>query len=243
MENFNLDFNFDFASFSDIEIDLNVEFETKYIKPPKTKKLTYKKLKYSKAEKLAKDLNFKELDRAFVIVNGSFIFGDFIEAFIVENQINVLEMTISTLSYSKDNIDSLKNLFEADYIQKLNIIVSDYFYSHEKNKLIKYTYDQFENNDFQLATAGTHCKICQFKTEGNKYIVIHGSVNLRSSGNIEQFVIEDNKELYQFNEEYQNRIIEKYKTINKTIRSKELWHQVTAGAQVVAEVQKQVEEN
>ena len=242
MENFNLDFDFDFESFSNIEIDLNVEFESKYIKPPKTKKLTYKKLKYSKAEKLAKELNFKELDRAFVIVNGSFIFGDFIEAFIVENQINVLEMTISTLSYSKDNIDSLKNLFDADYIQELNIIVSDYFYSHEKNKLIKYTYDQFENNNFQLATAGTHCKICQFKTEGNKHIIIHGSVNLRSSGNIEQFVIEDNKELYNFNKEYQDRIIEKYKTINKTIRSENLWHQVTAGAQVQKEEQKQVKE-
>lgn len=242
MENFNLDFNFDFTAFSNIEIDLNVEFETKYIKPPQTKKLTYKKLKYSKAEKLAKELNFKELDRAFVIINGSFIFGDFIEAFILENQINVLEMTISTLSYSKDNIDSLKNLFDADYIQKLNIIVSDYFFSHEKNKLIKYTYEQFENNNFQLATAGTHCKICQFKTEGNKHIVIHGSVNLRSSGNIEQFVIEDNKELYDFNQEYQNRIIEKYKTINKTIRSKDLWHQVTAGAQVPQEKQTQVKE-
>jgi hypothetical protein len=242
MENFNLDFNFDFSSFSDIEIDLNVDFETKYIKPPRTKKLTYKKLKYSKAEKLAKELDFKALDRAFVIVNGSFIFGDFIEAFIVENQINVLEMTISTLSYSKDNIDSLKNLFNADYIQKLNIIVSDYFFSHEKHKLIKYTYDQFNENDFQLATAGTHCKICQFKTEGNKHIVIHGSVNLRSSGNIEQFVIEDNEELYNFNKEYQDRIIEKYKTINKTIRSKELWQQVeTAGAQAQTDKQEQAD--
>jgi hypothetical protein len=241
MENFNLDFNFDFASFSDIEIDLNVEFETKYIKPPQTKKLPYKKLKYSKAEKLAKELNFKELDRAFVIVNGSFIFGDFIEAFIIENQINVLEMTISTLSYSKDNIDSLKNLINAEYIQQLNIIVSDYFFSHEKNKLIKYTYEQFENDNFQLTTAGTHCKICQFKTEGNKYIVIHGSVNLRSSGNIEQFVIEDNESLYTFNKEYQDRIIDKYKTINKTIRSKQLWQQVeTAGDQVQPAKQKQV---
>ena len=242
MENFNLDFNFDFNEFSNIEIDLNVEFETKYIKPPQTKKLSYKKLKYSKAEKLAKELNFKELDRAFVIVNGSFIFGDFIEAFILENKINVLEMTISTLSYSKDNIDSLKNLLNADYIQKLNIIVSDYFFSHEKNKLIKYTYEQFNDNDFQLATAGTHCKICQFKTEGGKYIVIHGSVNLRSSGNIEQFVIEDNESLYNFNQEYQNRILEKYKTINKTIRSKNLWHQVTAGEQVPQEKQRQVKE-
>lgn len=242
MNELDLNFDFNINNFSDIEIDIDLEFETKFIKPPQTKKIPYKKLKYSKAEKLAKDIDFKNLDRVFVIVNGSFIFGDFIEAFIVENNINVLEMTISTLSYSQDNLDSLKNLFDADYLQELNIIVSDYFYSHEKNKLIKETYKSFESNNFQLAVAGTHCKICQFKTEGGKHIVIHGSVNLRSSGNIEQFVIEDNKELYNFNKEYQDRIIEKYKTINKSIRDKTLWHQVTAEDHPQKEKQAQVKE-
>lgn len=222
---------FDFNVFSNIEINIDVEFESRYIKPPITKKIIYEKLKYSNAEKLAEKIDFKSLDRIFCIVNGSFIFGDFIEAFIVHNQINVQEMTISTLSYSQDNVDSLKNLINADYIQKLNLIVSDYFFSHEKNKLIKYTYENLDIIDFQLASAGTHCKTYQFKTEGGKHIVIHGSVNLRSSGNIEQFVIEDNEELYNFNQEYQNRILDKYKTINKSIRGKELWHQVTVADQ------------
>jgi hypothetical protein len=65
---------------------------------------------------------------------------------------------------------------------------------------------------------------------------------LRSSGNIEQFVIEDNEELYNFNKEYQDRIIEKYKTINKTIRSQQLWQQVeTAGAQAQTDKQGQAD--
>lgn len=62
---------------------------------------------------------------------------------------------------------------------------------------------------------------------------MHGSVNLRSSSNIEQFVIEDNKQLYDFNQDYQNRILEKYKTINKSIRGNTLW-------QKVVEVQREV---
>ena len=65
---------------------------------------------------------------------------------------------------------------------------------------------------------------------------------MRSSGNIEQFVIEDNEELYNFNKEYQDRIIEKYKTINKTIRSQQLWQQVeTAGAQAQTDKQGQAD--
>jgi len=221
----NFDFNID--AFSNFEIDVEIDFDSRFVKPPITKPIPYEKLKYQNAEKLAKDLDFQSLDRIFCIVNGTFIFGDFIEAFIVNNQIEVKEITISTLSYSQDNIDSLVNLVNANYITKINLIVSDYFFAHERKKLIKYTYDNLADIcDLQLASAGTHCKVCQFLTGGGKHIVIHGSANLRSSGNIEQFVIEDNKEIYDFNQEYQNRIIDKYKTINKSLRGKELWHQV-----------------
>jgi hypothetical protein len=214
------------AHFSEIEFNINENFNNRYIKPPKTKDIPYKKLKYQKAVDLVKDIDFKELDRVFCIVSGDFIFGDFLEAFIVENNILIDEMIISTLSYSKDNIDSLHNLINGDYLKKLDIIVSDYFYAHERNKLIKETYEKLDNDlcDFQLSVAGTHCKTYQFKTSGGKHIIIHGSINLRSSSNIEQFIIEDNKDFYDFNREYQSKIIEKYKTINKSIRGNELFN-------------------
>lgn len=204
----------------------NNGLETKYIKPKKWKELAGRRVKYKYAEQLVKDIDFNELDRVFCIVSGNFVFSDFIEAFIVENNIEVEEMIISTLSYSQENIDSLRNLTEGNYIKKLSLIVSDYFYSHERSKLIKYTYDELdnENTDFQIAVCGTHCKTYQFKTSGGKHIIIHGSINMRSSGNIEQFVIEDNEELYNFNKEYQERIIDKYYTIKKSIRGNELFN-------------------
>lgn len=218
--------NFEFNdNFSDVEFDNSISFENRYVKPAKSKDVPYKKLKYKKAVDLVKDIDFKSLDRVFCIVSGSFIFSDFIEAFIVENNIEVDEMIISTLSYSQDNIDSLQNLIEGDYVKKLDLIVSDYFFSNERNKLIKKTYEQLDkNNIFQLAVCSTHCKTYQFKTSGGKYIIIHGSVNMRSSSNIEQFVIEDNEELYNFNKDYQLKIIEKYKTINKSIRNNQLFN-------------------
>jgi hypothetical protein len=201
----------------------NVKSNSRFIKPPKQKDIEYSKLKYVNAKKLAKDIDFNALDKVFCIVDGSFIFGDFIEAFILENNINCLEMQISTLSYSQDNIDSLEKLIKNDYIQKLDLIVSDYFFSHERNKLIKNTYNQLDvKNIFQLATAGTHFKTCIFKTEGGKHIIIHGSANLRSSSNIEHFTIEDNKDLYYFIKNFSDEIIEKYKTINKSVRGNQM---------------------
>ncbi len=200
---------------------------SRYIKPKKDNSIPYKRLKYKNAEKLAKDLDFKALDRVFVVVDGSFIFGDFIEAFIVNHNILVKEITLSTLSMNQDNVDSLKNLIDAGYIEKLNLIVSDYFYSHEISNLIKYAYEKLDHEDrFQLAVCRTHTKIYQMETEGGKFIVMHGSANLRSSDNLEQFVIEDSKEIYDFNQFYFKNILERYKTINKSIKSKELWQVV-----------------
>ena len=56
--------------------------------------------------------------------------------------------------------------------------------------------------------------------------VIHGSANLRSSGNIEQFMIEENEDLYDFNIEYQRRIIDTYATIKKEVGGVKLWQAV-----------------
>jgi hypothetical protein len=226
--------------FSDVELEIDVEFETRYIKPPKTKEIAEINLKYSDAQKLSRDFRLGECNRYFVIVNGSFYFGDFIEAFIVDRNLHVKELTISTLSMNENNVDSLANLIKGNYVDQLNLIVSDYFFAHERNNLIPYIYEKLDvNNSFQLAVAGTHCKTCILETHCGKFVVIHGSANLRSSGNIEQFVIESNKELYDFNHEYQKAIIDKYKTINKSIRSKTLWQ--TVAMEVVQDAE-QVEE-
>lgn len=224
---FNVDFDINTDDFSDIEIDIDQDFETRIIKPAKTKEIAEKNLKYSDANKLAKKTKIDKGVRYFVVVNGSFYFGDFIEALIVENNYHVKKMTISTLSLCQNNIDSLRNLIVGNYVDELNLIISDYFFSHERQGLIPYIYETLDiDNKFQLSVAGTHCKICIIETHCGKKIVIHGSANLRSSGNIEQIVIEENEELFNFNNEYQDRIIEKYKTINKSIRGKQLWQQV-----------------
>ena len=52
---------------------------------------------------------------------------------------------------------------------------------------------------------------------------MHGSANLRSSGNIEQFTMEENPELFDFYDQHLSRIVEKYATIRKPIRNSNAW--------------------
>ena len=133
-------------------------------------------------------------------------------------------MTISTLSMNENNVDSLANLLNWGLLDELNLIVSDHFFSHERHNLIPYIYKELDKNDkFQLAAAGSHCKICIFETYCGKFIIMHGSANLRTSANIEQLVIEESENLYHFNDDYQMKIIDKFKTINKAVRVGQLW--------------------
>lgn len=199
--------------------------EARYIKPLRLPEVPERFLKYDNAVELAKSVVIEKGCRIFAVVNGTFYFGDFIEALMTEHNLIAKKMTISTLSMNENNVDSLANLCNGEFVDELNLIVSDYFFSHERHNLIPYLYEELDKEDrFQLAVASTHCKLCIIETHCGKFIVIHGSASIRSSWNIEQFMIEENEQLYRFNDEIQGFILEKYKTINKSIRNNTLWN-------------------
>lgn len=196
------------------------EFQTRYIEPNlPTEENSDDYAEYKYALDLAKKIDLSK--RTFAIINGSFIFGDFIEALLVEHKIQCKEMQIATLSMSQENVDSLAGLMEDGYIKKLMLIGSDFFASHEKFNLMPYIQEKLDiDNRFQMVVARTHTKICIFETsKGNKF-VIHGSANLRSSGNCEQIVIEKNAELYDFNYKFNAELEAKHKTINHKVKKK-----------------------
>lgn len=215
----------------DINLDLgSLDFlppdeteETRYTMP-RLLRMPSDYITYDNAVKLAKELRLDHGQRSDCFVSGSFIFGDFIEAYLTTHVACAKRMTIATLSMSQDNVDSLRNLLTHGYIQELNLIVSVYFWGNERRSLIPYIYRQLDiDNRFQLAVAGIHTKTINFESLGGRKVVIHGSANLRSSGNIEQFTIEENPELYDFYEEHYQRILAKYATIRKPIRNANAW--------------------
>lgn len=204
----------DFLVDFDIDFNSDDKIETQFIKPKKHKSLSEEQLYFSNAEKIAKEINLQGNDEVFIIVNGNFIFGDFIEALFYDKQIYTDRLQISTLSLSYPNIISLRNLLTGNFVNNLDLIVSDYFFAHERQKLVKDIYENLNiDNRFQLAVVRNHTKIITFRTELGKHYVIHGSANLRSSNCIEQLQITDNEKLFNFVTKFNNNIIEEYKTI------------------------------
>ncbi|GAB2866102.1 hypothetical protein [Hymenobacter ruber] len=234
---FKADFTFNQDAFSGLHPDTmpSIFDEPRYSAPRACKDVPEELTNYAKAEDMARGMALSPGCRHYQMVSGGFIFGDFIEALLREQHIQAVEMTISTYSLSRNNIDSLRGLMDSGHIEKLSLIISAGQHSHELHGLVPYALEQLDlDNRFQYAAAGTHCKLCIFETlQGNK-VVMHGSANLRSSGNIEQFMLEENPALYDFNHAYQQRILTRYGVINhnkplrgtKPLRHSALWAEV-----------------
>ena len=183
-----------------------------------------KNIRYERAEELAKDLTIGKNERMNVVVSGNFIFGDFIEAWIVENDMQVEECYISTLSMNENNVESLKALLKNDWIMDLHLFISAYFYGHEQYHLMPLIMNGLDiDNKFQISVSAIHVKVAMLKMVDGRHIVIHGSANLRSSACIEQFCIEEDEELYAFYKEIFDLTEERYKTINKPLRRMTAW--------------------
>lgn len=225
-----MDLEFDISAF-DCDFDLDDKIETGFCKP---KVLKQKHIAYDKAVKLAEDIELEKNANYYAIVSGNFIFGDLLEALILNKKLSVKNLFISTLSMSENNIDSLVNIMQSGQVEKLHLLVSSYFFAHERHNLIPYIHEELDNKEwsFLFCVAGSHTKLCLIELTNGLKITIHGSANMRSSGNIEQIAITENEELYEFNKIFLEKIEENY-LINKKseLRGNELWLQVAEHSQ------------
>ncbi len=166
------------------------------------------------------------------LVAGAFIFGDYLEALMVEKNYYAEELLIATLSLGKENADSLHNLVTGDYCSHISLIISDYWYANEVRGGkggVAYLEKTFGDR-LKLAVAGCHTKVTLIRTRCGKHLVLHGSANLRSSQNLEQFAIENSQELYNFHREWMSRILDGYSTHRDRKRGDRLWLSLTGPA-------------
>lgn len=186
---------------------------------------------YERAEDFAAQLPDLDPDvRVHALVSGNFIFGDFLEALMVRTNYYAEKMLVATLSLGRENADSLHNLQRGGYVGSLALIVSDYWFAHERRREggVPYILDTLgEAGNFRMAAAGLHTKITLIRTSCGRHLVIHGSANLRSSRNLEQFTIENDPELFAFHREWMEAILDRFAATRKSPRGDNLWQTLT----------------
>ena len=218
----------DFSSF-DVSAAIETGVQSRYVKPAYDRPINDKFVMAENADEFARSIQLQRGMRIHAVISGNFIFSHFIRAVIMENDLKVKRLVISTLSMSQDCVDALRDLCDLGYVERLDLIVSAYFFAHERHPsgLIPYIYEELDFDDspaqFQLAVAGTHCKTVQIETEHGAKLVIHGSANPRSSRSLEQICIEENVDLHDFHNGYSDRILEVYSTVRREVRAGKLW--------------------
>lgn len=216
-----LDLDLDLDGFSDGDVSL---VANRYVLPKIQRKVKSVAVKHDNAQAFVSEVGKSILagETVHALLSGNFIFGEIFEALAVQNNVLIEDLTASTLSISQENIDSLHNLMEADYIGTLNLIVSDYYWSYNRQNA-PYIYEKLDiDGRFQLAVSGTHTKITLLKINGKK-IVCKGSANFRSSRSVEEVTFETNEELYDFHMAWHEEILREYGTIKKAIRASMLF--------------------
>ena len=217
--------------------------DVRILRPSMSKRDITQRVSFDNAEAFARQIDLTPGARAFAWVSGNFIFGDIIEALITARRVGIKRLYMCSLSISRENIDSLKNvmLLMGDDLERVVLVFSGYQYSHEKYDLVPYMYRELDDakNRVQIAFGRWHAKLITMETVHGHTITIHGSANLRSSNSIEQIMVEvDDKELHEFNAGLMDAIADRFGTINhaapwtelKAMPHKEAWEIVTEAA-------------
>jgi len=170
-------------------------------------KIITSKVNYKNAYDLVNDIKIKKGETVFCLLTGDFVFGDFIGGFIQENNLEVKELTIISFSGGKVMYEMSEELIIQKWVKKINLVLSEYYLRTEIKKHNQ-TINQLSNYSkkykgiFNVFYTNTHQKIVLIETKQGGKVIMHGSANLKSSQSLEQLMIQENKELYDFNYKY-----------------------------------------
>lgn len=124
----------------------------------------------------------------------------------------ITELIIAVYRMNELSVNKLKSIIDTSNIDS-SILLSDFFRENKRyerwcENLIMYAN---EKPNVKIAFANNHAKVFIAKTHDSKHIVFEGSGNLSDNARIEQYLIEDNEQTYNFHKEW---ILD---TINKNL--------------------------
>jgi hypothetical protein len=157
--------------------------------------------------RLCKPENARELAEAMpdadtsvhALITGNFIFADLLGS-VIGLHGKPLSLTIATLSLSKKNISMLSALLEKDPFP-IFFLISHYFSRTNKDIFAALQSAAEQHPSLSIRVARTHCKIALLDYPENAWC-IETSANLRSSGNLEQVTILNDRGLLNFHREW-----------------------------------------
>lgn len=120
----------------------------------------------------------------------------------------IIELYIAVYRMNNKAFDYLKSLITEKKV-KTSFIISTFFRENKKYERWAHELKEMANNNKHVRASfhNSHAKVFLAKTKCNKHIVFEGSGNLSHNERIEQYIIENNKQTYNFHKEWMDEII------------------------------------
>ena len=131
------------------------------------------------------------------IISGKYALYELIPAIIERSAQPIVDLHVATLSFSKQNAADLLALIDDGHIEHMGLLIS-YFFKAQNRHLYDLLVPPLIERGHRVLSMRTHCKIILARMKDGTQYVAESSANLRSSVNIEQFVLTRSKELYDF---------------------------------------------
>lgn len=129
--------------------------------------------------------------------------------YIIEKHGQINDLDVITFNINEGTILALLDLLDRKIILNLRIVISDSvkFRMPQRVEQLKKAYeDRKESGNFMVLFVWNHSKIAIAKT-GENYYIIEGSGNFSSNAEIEQYIFENNKEMYEFHKGWINDVL------------------------------------
>jgi len=190
-------------SWYDINTNANTETKNEYLK-----RIKYETIICKKAKSFM-DIVDGELSEGIqyrIVTENSFNAITVIEYLTKYYKIISIDLAIYRMNLNAVNY--LKKIIESESI-KCNIVLSSFF--RENKRYEKWANDIIEfsnkNKKTKVLFAWNHAKVFLANTKCGKYIVFEGSGNLSDNARIEQYIIENNQETYNFHKKWIHDIL------------------------------------
>jgi hypothetical protein len=131
------------------------------------------------------------------IISGKYALWELVPAIIERTGQKIIDLHISTLSFSKQNAADLLALLDDGHIKKVGLLIS-YFFKAQNAAIYGSLIPPLRERGHKVLAMRTHAKLLLFKMADGTCYTVESSANLRSSVNAELFVLTRGESLYQF---------------------------------------------
>lgn len=159
-----------------------------------------------KKEELSKLLDVlpEEGESFHLISNGKYDYYTFIPT-ILDHVGHIDEFWGSTWTMNRANLEDLFSLFDSGKIDTMNIITG-LFFKRRETSVYATLVDGMSRRKQKVKSCENHAKILLIRS-GEKYYVVEGSANWTANPRIEQNMITQSKELYNFHKGWMQEYI------------------------------------